>query len=229
MSTLTQVAPEQEPTPDNGLRSRKKSKTRLAIENAALDLFTEKGYEQTTVDEITERAEGSKATFFRYFSTKADVIFSAETYQHEALHRAIAGRPAAEGELVAIRQAVLREWVPLIDSQRVARQGRAAATSPLLRGLSLDLGLRWQSVIAGALAGRRGLELPDQRCWLIAGMSFAVFSNATKYWLSEGGDLATAIDDAFELLFKICSKMPPRPAVKARQPEPAPRIRPRAK
>ena len=219
MLTLTQVGPAQEPKPDNGLRSRKKGKTRLAIENAALDLFAEKGYEQTTVDEIAERAEVSKATFFRYFNAKADVIFSTETWHHEVLHRAIVDRPAAEHELVAIHQAVLREWVPLLDSQRVARQGRAAATSPLLRGLSLDLGLRWQSVIAGALAVRRGLEMPDQRCWLIAGMAFAVFSNATKYRLSEGwrDDLATTIDGAFELLFKICSKMPrPRPRLRAR-------------
>jgi len=226
VQTLTQVAREQEPAPDNGLRSRKKSKTRLAIENAALELFAEKGYEQTTVDEIAERAEVSKATFFRYFNAKADVIFSPETYHLEALHRAIVGRPAAENELAAIHQAVLREWVPLLDSQRVARQGRAAATSPLLRGLSLDLGQQWQSVIAGALARRRGLEMPNQRCWLIAAMSFAVFSNASRYWLSEDctGDLARAIDDAFELQFEICSKTP-LPALRTRQPGLRPRPR----
>jgi len=230
MPSLTQVVLEQEPVPDNGLRSRKKEKTRLAIENAALDLFAEKGYEQTTVDEIAERAEVSKATFFRYFNTKADVIFSSETYHLEVLNRAIVGRPAAEHELVAIRQAVLREWVPLLDSQRVARQGRAAATSPLLRGLSLDLGQQWQSVIAGALAHRRGLEMPDQHCRLIAGMSFAVFSNATRCWLSEEwpGDLATAIDAAFGLLIEICSGTP-RPALEARRPQPRARLRARAK
>jgi AcrR family transcriptional regulator len=206
MLTLTQVSPEQDRS-DAGLRSRKKGKMRLAIENAALDLFAEKGYDATTVDEIAERAEVSKATFFRYFGAKADVIFAFETYQLEVLHRAIVDRPESEDELTVIRSAVLREWVPLLDPQRVARQWHAAATSPVLRGLSLDLGVRWQTVIAGALAHRRGIEVPDQRCWLVAGMALAMFSNATNYWLFEGrpGDLGTAIDKAFEVLIEVCA------------------------
>jgi AcrR family transcriptional regulator len=223
MLTLTQVSPGQEQPEAEGLRSRKKGKMRLAIENAALDLFAEKGFEATTVDEIAERAEVSKATFFRYFGTKADVIFSVETYQLVVLHRAIVDRPESENELTAIRRAVLREWVPLLDPQRVARQGRAAATSPVLRGLSLDLGVKWQTVIAGALAHRRKIEAPDQRCWLVAGMSLAIFSNATNYWLHEGrpGDMGTAIDKAFEVLIEVCAgmQMQAPPATDSPQPK----------
>src|ERR1700674_3018892 len=145
-----------------GLRWRKKEKTRRAIQDAALDLFAERGFEETTVDEIADRAEVSKGTFFRYFGSKGEVIFRSDGYQEEeeSLRQAIAARPGSEHDLDAVRRAIREEWVPTLDPQRVARQTRAASTSPLLRGLSFDLGVRWQTVISAALAERRGLDGP---------------------------------------------------------------------
>ena len=57
-----------------GLRERKKIKARLAIERAALELVLERGYDGTTVEDICERAEVSKKTFFNYFPSKAAVV-----------------------------------------------------------------------------------------------------------------------------------------------------------
>ena len=57
-----------------GLRERKKIKARTAIERAALELVLEHGYDGTTVEDICERAEVSKKTFFNYFPTKAAVV-----------------------------------------------------------------------------------------------------------------------------------------------------------
>src|SRR5262245_53320757 len=81
-----------EPGPGEGLRSRKKARTRLAIEDAALELFDEQGYDATTVDEIAARADVSTTTFFRYFPTKAEVLLSDHGEQLPALHRAIVER-----------------------------------------------------------------------------------------------------------------------------------------
>ena len=116
----------------------------MAIRDAALELFAEHGYEATTVDQIADRAEVSKATFFRYFASKGEVIFTSEGYRLEPLGDAITGRPAAENDLVAAARAIRDEWVPTLDPRRIERQTRAAATSPLLRGLSFDLALQWQ-------------------------------------------------------------------------------------
>jgi AcrR family transcriptional regulator len=191
--------------PGDGLRSRKKEKTRRAIEDAALDLFAEQGYEATTVDEIAERAEVSKATFFRYFATKGEVIFGDTGDRHEDLRQAIVARPATDDDVSAVRYAVRHDWTHTLDHDRTARQARAAHSSPVLRGLSFDLGLKWQTAIAEALAQRHGLDGPDQHCWLVAGVSFAVLSNAVNFWIHRGarGDLATSIDEAFELLADI--------------------------
>lgn len=58
-----------------GLRERKKQETRNSIIKAAVQLFSEQGYEATTIDDIVARANYSRSTFFRLFGTKEDVVF----------------------------------------------------------------------------------------------------------------------------------------------------------
>ena len=197
--------PLEESAPPPGLRDRKKQKTRLAIQDAALELFIEQGFEATTVEQIAALAEVSTATFFRYFKTKGEVIFGGEGYRVELLDRAILSRPPTEDDLQAVRHALRIEWVPSLDPTRVMRQTRAARTSPLLRGLSQDLGEAWQNVISTALAKRHGRAASDRRCQLVASVAFAVMSNAVNMWTQSQcpGDLTEAIDSGFALLSEL--------------------------
>ena len=59
----------------DGLRQRKKDSSRRAIEDAAWDLFSEQGYEETSINDIAERANVAPRTFFRYFPTKEAVLY----------------------------------------------------------------------------------------------------------------------------------------------------------
>lgn len=191
-----------------GLRARKKAKTRLAIEDAALALFDEQGYEATTVEEIAAFAEVSTTTFFRYFPTKAEVVLSDHGQQLPALHQAILERPLAESDLIAVRRAVQQEWVAAIDATRTARKAQTVATSPMLQGLSYERGVRWFAVITDALARRRRLEPSDERSSLSARVTLGVLASAVEGWIAGGcrGDLAAAVDRSFNLMTEVCGK-----------------------
>src|SRR6478609_1964615 len=90
-----------------GLRERKKAMTRLALEDAALELFAAKGFDHTTVDEIAEACNVSRRTFFRYFASKED-IFAGDKNQHDSqVFDLIASRPADEPALESLRATVL--------------------------------------------------------------------------------------------------------------------------
>src|SRR5258705_9908756 len=85
-----------------GLRERKKQRTRETIVAVATKLFVEQGYESTTTAQIAEAAEVSPSTFFTYFPTKADVVFSLFDEIIESADTRVLGRPAGEQAIDAI-------------------------------------------------------------------------------------------------------------------------------
>src|SRR5689334_10275622 len=83
--------------PKLGLRERKKRRTRETIVSVATRLFSEQGFEATTTAQIADAAEVSPSTFFTYFPTKADVVFSLFDAVIVSADRRVLGRP--DGEL----------------------------------------------------------------------------------------------------------------------------------
>src|SRR6476469_5406226 len=96
--------PREDYLPRPGLRERKKAKTRSAIQEHALRLFQEQGYDATTVEQIAEAAEVSPSTFFRYFPTKEDVVLYDDI--DPLLIAAFAAQPAGATPIQALRGAL---------------------------------------------------------------------------------------------------------------------------
>ena len=82
-----------------GLRERKKQQTRETIARAALRLFAEQGYDQTTLAEIAEAADVAPRTIFAYFESKEDILLCEEGSFLAALKRRLEERPAGTASL----------------------------------------------------------------------------------------------------------------------------------
>ena len=92
--------------PAGGVRERKKQRTRMALIDAALELFARDGYEETTIDEIVAALPVSQRTFFRYFASKEDVVLSQVSERYRAIEDALAARPAGERPFTALFEAL---------------------------------------------------------------------------------------------------------------------------
>ncbi len=88
-------------------RGRPPGTSRRELELIALRLFTDQGFESTTIEQIAAQAGVSKRTFFRYFSSKANVLWSEFDREVGTIHAALAGVPAGVPMMDAIRRAVV--------------------------------------------------------------------------------------------------------------------------
>src|SRR3954467_5213385 len=85
-----------------GLRQRKKESSRRAIEDAAWELFAEKGYEETSINDIAERADVAPRTFFRYFPTKEAVLYPQFDELLQSVRDEFGKRPADEPVITSL-------------------------------------------------------------------------------------------------------------------------------
>jgi AcrR family transcriptional regulator len=152
-----------EPT---GLRERKKQRTRDALVRAALELFTTKGYEQTTVDEIADAVEVSQRTFFRYFANKEEAAFAVQQLAESHFIAAVRERPAQEGPFEALRNAVLGAWdtigeaiEAIIPLDLHMRSYQLIESTPVLLAVHLRRSTEVEEEIARLIADREGLDV----------------------------------------------------------------------
>ena len=92
-----------------GLRDRKKRRTRAALERATLRLSAERGYDNVTVEEIAAEADVSVRTFFNYFAGKDDALIGADPESGPRMVARIRAEPAEVAPFEAFREAVLAE------------------------------------------------------------------------------------------------------------------------
>lgn len=155
--------------PAQGLRERKKAKTRAAIQRHALRLFREQGYEATTVEQIAAAAEVSPSTFFRYFPTKEDVVLYDDL--DPLLFAAFEAQPAELSPVQAMRGAMRMVFssFPAETMDQQWERGRLMLAVPELRMRMLDQFADLIAVCAELIARRIGRPADDFEVRTFAG------------------------------------------------------------
>jgi AcrR family transcriptional regulator len=142
-----------------GRRDRKKNETRQALRDAAHRLFAEKGFSRTTIDDITEAADVSRRTFFRYYASKDDLLRSDVSDLLPVMLGALRARPADEPPFAAILAALRTLIGP--DGPPSLAQSLADPVSGLRARLSMIRMLaQWEQGIADMLLTREGIDAP---------------------------------------------------------------------
>ncbi|AGP61289.1 TetR/AcrR family transcriptional regulator [Streptomyces rapamycinicus] len=152
---------------------------RLAV--AALELFEERGYENTTVIEIAERAGLTKSTFFRHFQDKREVLFGGDTMAG-LLAEGIAAAPATAKPFEAVAHAldaVGREAFHPARREMSARRREVIAANPELREREALKGLGLTASMTDALK-RRGV--PELTSCVAAELGALALKIAYERW-----------------------------------------------
>lgn len=179
-------------------RERKKALTRQRLQEQALRLFVEHGYEATTVARIAAAAGVSHMTFFRYFPTKEDVVLS-DSYG-PLLVAAIRARPATEGPVTRIHGAV-RDGLGVIyaaDRDALLERVRLALRTPALRARLWENQFATRDLLAEAVSE----GAPTFGTRVLASVCLAALTSALEEWVADDGaaELPDLIDDAFRAL-----------------------------
>ncbi|MBB5779685.1 TetR/AcrR family transcriptional regulator [Nonomuraea jabiensis] len=139
-----------------GLRERKKQRTRRALIEAALRLFDEKGFDETTLAEIAAEADVSTRTFFSYFASKEDVVFYDSARKMELAVATLAGRAPGESPGDALLRIVEQSLTWLTTYEELTFEDaelriRLVLKEPTLRARALVMLLESQTALVRAL------------------------------------------------------------------------------
>ena len=151
------------------------------LEEAALALFGERGFERTTVAEIAARAGLTERTFFRYFADKREVLFGGAAALQEVLVNAVASAPDSAAPIDMVAAALLAAGTLLQERRTFARKRQAVivANAELLERELIKL-----ASLAVALADAlRGRGVPGPTATLTGEAGIAVFKVAFQRWV----------------------------------------------
>jgi AcrR family transcriptional regulator len=167
--------------------SRWAPNARERLETAALDLFVENGYEETTVAQIADRAGLNRATFFRHFADKREVLFGGEDVLAGLFGDAIRAA-APDAALTECLRAALEAAGPAMTPQqrvKAAQRRQVAAANTELQERALLKDARIARAVTAALRERGTDELTARLAAEVCMLAFAV---AFRRWMEADGD-----------------------------------------
>lgn len=173
-----------------GLRARKKQATSTALQRSAIDLFLERGYDETTVQDITDAAGVSQRTFFRYYPTKDAVLLTEHARREEDLSRFLAERPTDEtipSFVAAALEHLARDIADRLELVKV--QTRVNYTVPMLADRFSGHHDRLAAQIARHVATKLNVaDDVDPRPRLVGNQIMRSWTTSVLIWLTAGGE-----------------------------------------
>lgn len=197
-----------------GLRERKKRRTRDTLIRCALELFAEKGFEGTTVDEISDAADVSQRTFFRYFANKEEVALAVQDSVESFFFSRLLLRPASEAPLTALRNAVLASWdsvgeaiEAVVPLELHMRTYRMIESTPQLFAAHLHRLAGLEEQLAREIARREGLDVrTDPRPQVLVAAFGGVMRVTGKLWGERGN---AGLDELREITSEYLDQLGP--------------------
>jgi mycofactocin system transcriptional regulator len=176
--------------------------TRARVEQAALDLFALKGFEQVTIDDVAAGAGISRRTFFRYFATKADAVWGDFGTHVARLERLLARTDPAQPVLASVCAAYVEvNDYPEDELPLLRERMQLILTEPALLAHSQVRYADVDRVVAGHVASRTGTSPGALVPRLVAASTRAAATTAFELWLAdERAPLAARLREAFAQL-----------------------------
>ena len=173
---------------ENGLRERKKTKTRLDIVQAATRLFVSKGFDATTMDDIADAAEVSRSTLFRYFGNKEAMVFPNQDERLGIFMEIISKPQAGESPFATVRRGLLYlAEVFYASREELAIQQKIVSSSPYLTARELAFYEEWEKAIRIAVVDPyAGSADQANRAKVASSAIFATVRTAMTEWLQDG-------------------------------------------
>ena len=187
------------------LMTRWEPDARGRLERAAMELYSRRGFEQTTVAEIAAQAGLTERTFFRHFADKREVLFEGAGRLQEMLVDAVAAAPDSEAPIDAVAAALAGLGAVFQDRRALARQRQAiiAANPELQERELIKLAVLGRAI--GDALRQRGVG--DPAAALTAEAGIAVFKIAFERWTDEHSrqDFAQLVQESLNELRAVTS------------------------
>ncbi|MFC0600236.1 TetR/AcrR family transcriptional regulator [Streptomyces palmae] len=171
------------------LRERKKLRTRRALSETALHLFTENGYDATTLDQLCDAVEVSKRTFFRNYRSKEDVALAADSDLWSAYLEQVATLPM-DGPLLDALRSALDTTLGAMDpdwERRFLATRELSEAVPALRAHSLGYCQDTTCALVTTVIGAAGTEVDEERLRLTVEIFVAAWRTASLRWTAQAG------------------------------------------
>jgi mycofactocin system transcriptional regulator len=180
-------------------KGRPPSTSHATLEELGIRLFTDRGFDGTSIDDIAAAAGIGRRTFFRYFPSKADLVWGDFDGELRRMRECLAALDPRLPMMDAVRQAVI-DFNALQPEQVEQHRRRLALILgvPTLIAHSTLQFAHWRAVIAGFAAQRLGLDPEDHLPVTIGYCALGTSIAAYEQWLQDpGADLGALLDAGF--------------------------------